>query len=206
MGLTNALQRAWIAMPEGESDGAHSPGTPVPAPEVEEAAPATERAIYERHARAIHRFVRDMLGNESDAADATQETFFRAFGMLGELRDPDRLRPWLFGIARRVSLELFRARKRTRAARATEPCPEIDELTPEAMLLGREAQRIISAAMGRLREKRRAALLLRVDHELSYSDIAELMDWSVAKAKVEVHRGRLQLRTILAEHHAGGQR
>ncbi len=192
-------------MPEGETNRAHAPASPVPAPRVEEAVPATQRAIYELHAHAIHRFVRDMLGNQSDAADATQETFFRAFGLLDDLRDPDRLRPWLFGIARRVCLELFRTRKRARRAPAREPCSEIDELTPEAMLLGREAQRIISTALGRLREKRRAALLLRVDHELSYSDIAECMGWSVAKAKVEVHRGRLQLRSILAEHHAGGR-
>ena len=206
MGLTNALQRAWVAMPEGETDEARTPGSLASASQREEATPATQRAIYERHSHAIHRFVSDMLGNESDAADATQETFFRAFGVSGDLRDPDRLRPWLFGIARRVCLELFRTRKRSRGAPATKPGSEIDELTPEAMLLGREAQRIISTALGRLREKRRAALLLRVDHELSYSDIAELMDWSVAKAKVEVHRGRLQLRSILAEHHAGGRR
>src|SRR5262245_43170531 len=63
------------------------------------------RAIYERHSVRIHRFVRDLLGDRAGAADATQETFARAFRSLDRLRASDRLSPWLFGIARNVVLE-----------------------------------------------------------------------------------------------------
>src|SRR5438132_364577 len=60
-------------------------------------------ALYARHAGAIGRFLRDLLGNPAAAADATQETFVRAFRRIPTLRDDARLLPWLFGIARNVA-------------------------------------------------------------------------------------------------------
>ncbi|HVY49371.1 MAG TPA: RNA polymerase sigma factor, partial [Minicystis sp.] len=68
-------------------------------------------AIYARHAPAIQRFLRDLVGCPAAAADATQETFVRAFRRIDTLRDEDRLTPWLFGIARNVALEVQKARR-----------------------------------------------------------------------------------------------
>ena len=61
---------------------------------------------------AILRFLTDLLGDHAAAADATQETFVRAFRRLDTLRGTDRIAPWLFGIARNVSLEHKKARRR----------------------------------------------------------------------------------------------
>ena len=68
-------------------------------------------AIYAQHAPAVQRFLRDLIGCPTAAADATQETFVRAFRRIDTLRDQDRLAPWLFGIARNVSLEVRKARR-----------------------------------------------------------------------------------------------
>src|SRR5689334_1373353 len=73
---------------------------------------AALRALYVEHAPAILRFLTDLLGDHAAGADATQETFVRAFRRLDTLRDADRIAPWLFGIARKVSLEQRRARRR----------------------------------------------------------------------------------------------
>lgn len=62
-------------------------------------------ALYERQAPRIHRFLRDLLGDAALAADATQETFARAYQRHRDvLRDEERAVPWLFGVARNVSL------------------------------------------------------------------------------------------------------
>jgi RNA polymerase sigma-70 factor, ECF subfamily len=164
-------------------------------------------AIYARHAPAVQRFLRDLIGCPVAAADATQETFVRAFRRLDTLRDRERLAPWLFGIARNVSLEVRRAR-RVRARVLTAADDELDRaahdaLTPESELLGREAARLIARALERLSEERRALLLLRLDHGLSYEEIAAAMGFSLAKVKVEIHRARQVLRDELADYEGG---
>jgi RNA polymerase sigma-70 factor (ECF subfamily) len=166
-------------------------------------------AIYAAHAPSVLRFLRDLLGCSQSAADATQETFVRAYRRLDTLRDADRILPWLFGIARHVSLEVRRARR----VRARVHAPANDDggrehdvghsATPEAELLGREAARVIERALSTLSEERRAMLLMRLDHGLSYEEIAVAMGCSLAKAKVEVHRARQVLRAELEGYEGG---
>jgi RNA polymerase sigma-70 factor (ECF subfamily) len=170
---------------------------------------ATLEAQYAELAPRILRFQRDLLGDAALAADATQETFIRAFRRVGELPHGTRLVPWVFGIARNVSLELRRARGRFRRVVVDAPAPTQAQVvdraarTPEAELLDREALEVVERALERLGEDRRAALLLRLDHGLAYEDIAQLMGWSLAKVKVEIFRAREVLRDAMSEYRGG---
>jgi RNA polymerase sigma-70 factor (ECF subfamily) len=173
---------------------------------------ATLAVLYAEHAPAILRFLRGLLGDPNAAADATQETFARAFHRFDTLREGDRIAPWLFGIARNVSLEQRRARRRR--ARVIAPALDddgadseahADDRTPETELLGREAVRVVGTALDRLSEDRRAVLLLRLDHGLAYEDIAGLMGWSLPKVKVELHRARHVLREELSKYQGGSR-
>jgi RNA polymerase sigma-70 factor (ECF subfamily) len=168
--------------------------------------------LYARHAGRIHRFLGDLLGDRALAADATQETFVRAFRQRDAFDAERSIAPWLFGIARNVSLEMRRARHRARRVisptneegDAPEPRGDAGSRSPESELLGREALRVVEAAVERLSEDRRAMLLLRLDHGLSYDEIAELMGFSVAKVKVEIFRAREVLRATMADYERGG--
>lgn len=180
---------------------------------------AALRAIYERHAPAVQRFVRDLLrdGAARDGdGDALQDTFVRVFQRIESLEDPDRLVGWIFGIARHVCQEHRRAAARrgglfgwlglgataSRAAQvdraesllttAEHPGP-----TPEAALLGKESASALERALGELSPDRRALLLLRCDHQLSYEEIATAMGFSLPKVKVEIFRARQALRAAL---------
>lgn len=178
--------------------------------EADEGAPhAAFTALYSRQAPRIHRFLRDLLGDAALAADATQETFARAYQRHRDiLRDEERAVPWLFGVARKVSLELRKAR--ARAGRifvdGDERVADAPALgTPEREALGREAMRVVDVALGRLSEERRAMLLLRLDHDFSYEQIAELMGFSLAKVKVEIYRARIVLREAIEQYQRGGR-
>lgn len=160
-------------------------------------------ALYAEHGARIHRFLRDLLDDSSLAADATQETFVRAFKRLGDLDPTLRVAPWLFGIARNVALETRRSRFRSRRLVVDGDGRELDVAapgSPEADYLGREALHVIRVALGKLTEERRAMLLLRLDHGLPYEDIAETMGCSLAKVKVEIFRARETLREALAAY------
>jgi RNA polymerase sigma-70 factor (ECF subfamily) len=165
--------------------------------------------VYGQQSARIHRFLRDLLGDAALAADATQETFVRAFRQREAFEQGRAIAPWLFGIARNVSLEMRRARHRARRVIAVTneegDAPEPRAAgSPESELLGREAVRIVGAAVERLSGDRRAMLLLRLDHGLSYDEIAELMGFSIAKVKVEIFRAREILRETMNDYERGG--
>jgi len=155
------------------------------------------RVLFDRHAAGVRRFLRDLTHDEAYADEATQETFVRAHARLGSLRDDQRLRPWLLGIARRVCLEETRRRRRPREVldEIVDPAP-----SPERELLDAEQVQWFRVALGRLSAERRGVLLLQLDHGLSYDEIASVMGMSPAQVRNELHRGRQELRAHLAEY------
>lgn len=171
----------------------------------------TIETLHHSYAHSIHRFLCDMLGNMSAARDATQETFVRAFQRLHTLESPERPAPWLFGIARNVSLEFRRARRRRRRVlddKGLEVWQDNDAAedgsgSPEDHALRNEALHLVEDAIGELSHDRRTVLLLRVDHDMSCDDIAATMGWSVSKVKVEIHRARQTLREAIQKIEGG---
>lgn len=170
---------------------------------------AALEALYPTLAHGVHRFLCDLLGDATLAMDATQETFVRSFRRVGELPSDARLAPWVFGVARRVSLEVRKARGRARRVMVDSPTGDPPDVadhaarSPEAELLDREALRVVTVALDRLSDDRRAVLLLRLDHSLSYEDISAAMGWSLAKVKVELFRAREVLRATLDAYRGG---
>jgi RNA polymerase sigma-70 factor, ECF subfamily len=166
------------------------------------------RMIFDRQSPGVRRFLGDVLRDDVAADEGTQETFVRAHQRLPTIEDPAKLQGWLFGIARLVSFEQLRRRRRD--ALPAEPPDEVAQIdqapSPEAVLLSAESNRILDAALARLAEERRAALLMRIDHGLGYDEIAAAMGWPLQKVKNEIHRARLQLRASLAGYLDEGAR
>ena len=74
--------------------------------------PAGLAAAYDSYAAVLHGYCRSLLAEPADAADAVQDTFVIAAAKLGDLRDPDRLRPWLYAVARNECYRRLRGRAR----------------------------------------------------------------------------------------------
>jgi RNA polymerase sigma-70 factor (ECF subfamily) len=160
------------------------------------------RWLFERHVNAVRRFLGDMLPSAHLADEAAQETFVRAHRLLPRLQDRLRVKPWLLAIARLVALEQIRQQRgeafdedAPAVVQAVIPSPD-----PEAVLLDKELHGQFSAALASLSTHRRAALVMRLDHGLTYDEIADAMGWSLAQVKNEIHRARLQLRTAMQPH------
>ena len=166
------------------------------------------RVIFDRQAPGVRRFLGDLLRDDAAADEGTQETFVRAHQRLPTIEEPGKLQGWLFGIARMVSFEHLRRKRRDAlpAAPVDEPV-QIDRApSPEALLLSAESDRVLDGALAHLAEERRAALLMRIDHGLGYGEIASAMGWPLQKVKNEIHRARLQLRVSLAGYLDEGAR
>lgn len=88
------------------------PAAPPPSPSARQARHQAFARIYDRHAPVVRAVCARLSPVASDADDALQETFIRAYRLLHEVRDPDGVRSWLYAIARHVCAERRRARAR----------------------------------------------------------------------------------------------
>ncbi len=144
--------------------------------------------LWLRHAGEIHRFAFYMSGDRAAAEEITAETFLRLWLNWDRIEWPT-VRSYLFAIARNVY------RHELRRSRRESP---LDESIPSARSLEsdteahRELEQVLEW-MRELPELDRAALLLRAQGELTYEEIAAVLDIPVSTARVKVHRARLRL-------------
>lgn len=161
--------------------------------------------LFERHVVAVRRFLCDVLRAADKADDATQEAFVRAHAQLTQTTATIRFKPWMMGIARNVAFEAMRVKRHGEFEEQDSGIPDavIPSPNPEQVLLDAELNTQLNAAMGALSEERRAALLLRIDHGLSYDEIGAMFGWTLPTVKNEIHRARLKLRASLLPHLIG---
>ncbi len=145
--------------------------------------------IYDRYADRLHDFCVGMLTQRDDAADCVQEAFCIAAHRMTQLREPDKLRPWLYSIARNECLR--RIRERTKET----PSYDVPEAAsgdpgPDTMALRHELADLLADAAGGLSDRDRAVLELAFRHGLSGPDLAEALGVSHSNANTIVHRMR----------------
>jgi RNA polymerase sigma factor (sigma-70 family) len=151
---------------------------------------------YDRYAPALYGFCRGLLGEPADAADAVQDTFIIAAGRLGGLRDPGRLRPWLYAVARNE------CRRRLRARASSAPLDEAGEMTDDTVDLGAEAEKaelraLVGAALAGLSPGDREIIELNLRHDLAGRDLADVLGVSPNQAHALASRARSQFETSL---------
>jgi DNA-directed RNA polymerase specialized sigma24 family protein len=90
--------------------------------------PAGLADAYDQYADRLYAYCQFLLDDPADAADAVEDTFLVAGARLGRLRDPGRLRPWLYAVARRQSWQLLKSRPGTKSRSAVRDQREVVEL------------------------------------------------------------------------------
>lgn len=146
-------------------------------------------AIYDRYADRLHDFCIGMLRDRDAAADCVQDTFVIAATKLTQLREPDRLRSWLYAIARSEALARIRARRREQPS---EELPEMASAEPElATLAARcELADLINDACGGLSDRDRTVLELAYRQDLSGPELADALGVTHKNANNLVERLR----------------
>jgi RNA polymerase sigma-70 factor (ECF subfamily) len=154
-----------------------------------------ERAAFdeliERYQGPLWRYVRRVAPDEDAAREVTQDAWLRVIRGIGRLRDPDRLRPWLFGIARRALMDRLRdqyARAVETDCDVTEIPARVDSALPELQL--QQVERELAA----LPIVEREVLTLFYLKELSLGEVAEVLNLPVGTVKSRLFRARQMLR------------
>jgi RNA polymerase sigma factor (sigma-70 family) len=145
--------------------------------------------IYDRYADRLHDFCLGMLRDREGAADCVQETFCLAATRLHQLREPDRLRPWLYSIARNEALQQLRERRRETPIDELPDVPS-EEAGPDTTWARTELADLVSEAAGGLSDRDRALLDLTFRHGLDGPELAAALGVSHVNANTMAHRLR----------------
>jgi len=150
-------------------------------------------AVFNEHKDSVYRFAWRMTGSASTAEDVAQDCFIVL------LRTPERynagrgpLRAFLIGVARNIILNRWRAESRW------SPLDD-DTFVAEPLDPGRfEASEMVGRAVQSLPPLQREALILAEYEEMSVEEVALAVDSEVSAVKARLHRGRENLRRLLA--------
>jgi RNA polymerase sigma-70 factor (ECF subfamily) len=156
-----------------------------------------------------------MCGLREDAEEVAQETLLKVFESFDQLREPERVRPWVFRIAKNaclmkrrksvfapsheVSLEQFLPARNEADGDVKIEIADWSHL-PDDQVLQSEMKQVLDRAIGDLPEIYRAVILLRDLEELSTEETAQILDVTEDTVKQRLHRARLALRKALDEH------
>jgi RNA polymerase sigma-70 factor (ECF subfamily) len=161
--------------------------------------------IVRRYQKLVYNVVFQMVQSHDAALDLTQDTFLKAYKNLGAFRSDAKLKPWLLKIASNTTLNYIRDSKSRYFDSLEELLEESPQAEPssadnvEAEVETRFSQAMLSDALKRLSPRHREIFVLRYQHDLSYQDIATVVDETESAIKSILFRVREKLRKILHE-------
>ena len=158
--------------------------------------------VVERHRRSVYHLCCRFVGNHEDASDLSQDVFLRAYRGLRSFRGQSSLATWLYRIG--VNVCLSRVSAKASLEKMTESIEErqyIDTRSESAneRLLKEERGARVRAAIAELPRKQRATLILRMYHEMSHQEIAQVRGSSVGAVKANFFHALSNLKRQLGD-------
>jgi len=151
--------------------------------------------LIKRYRDPVLNFIFRYTGDRFGAEDIAQEVFLKVYLAASGFKPRGKVSTWIFKIAYNLSMnEVLRRSRFVRASASDELGPELRG--PGDTGLKELAQEVMDS-VGRLPEKQRAALLLRVDEDLSYAEIGNVLSTSIAGVESLLFRARENLRKML---------
>jgi RNA polymerase sigma-70 factor (ECF subfamily) len=161
--------------------------------------------LMEHYQSACYGLAWRLLGDADQAADATQDAFVHAYDAIGRFRGGI-FRSWMLRITANASYDILRRlqRRPTTVLPDSEEggveLPDIDAPNPVVEAARSELYRHLDAALRLLPPDQRSAVVLCDVYGLDYHEVAEATASALGTVKSRIHRGRLRLRELMAEH------
>ena len=160
--------------------------------------------LVQAYQKPVYNLCLRMVSNPTDAEDLAQEAFVKAWKGLRFYKHEAAFSTWLYRLTSNVCIDFLRRQKKTVSLTVEEDAPELEvpdaAPLPEEQVLNKEKQQAVAAAMAQLEEEYRLALTLRVVDDLTYEQIAEVLDIKVGTVKSRIARARERMRKMLLEN------
>lgn len=142
------------------------------------------------HERPLRSYVAHLIGSRENAGDIVQEAFAR---LCGQARDEVSLPEWLFVVCRNLAIDRMRKERRMSLVDASQAEPVTDERPSLRIERADESKKMLDL-LGELPARQQEAIRLKFQHEMSYAQIATVMNASVNNVGVLIHTGLKTLR------------
>ncbi len=164
--------------------------------------------LVEKYKQPVINLAYRTLSDATEAEDLAQHVFLQVFKSAPRYQVSAKFSTWLFTITRNLCLNEIRRRSRHPAQSLDEVSPDnedqplrqvedVKNFSPPDALLQSELEEKVQLALAELPEKQRTALLLCRQEELSYEEIAEVLECSLSATKSLIHRARETLKQTL---------
>lgn len=161
--------------------------------------------LVDKYKQSVVNFAFRMLRDATEAEDLAQVVFLQVYKSAHRYEVSSKFSTWMFTIARNLCLNEIRRRSRHPADSLDHAQTEHDDhaarqfedtktFSPPDSLLRGELEQKVEEAVAELPENQRTAILLCRTEELSYEEIARILDTSVSATKSLIHRGRETLK------------
>ncbi len=161
--------------------------------------------LYAREGTSLLHYLLQFTADRGLAEELLQDTFVAVWKNAGSFAGRSRSRAWLFGIARRRACKRLRRREPPLAGLDGLEALPTSDAEPEAALFARLDREALLAGIEQLSDIHREALLLAFVHELSYAEIAEILDVPVGTVKSRLNHAKRALRALLTVREEAGQ-
>jgi RNA polymerase sigma-70 factor (ECF subfamily) len=211
--ITSNLLRAPASVPHPSGDG----GGAAPAVDdrlLVERAQKGDYAAFDQlvtnHRGKIYAMIVNMVKNDADAWDLTQDAFIKAWKALAKFENRSKFSTWMFRISHNVVYDWKRKRKIESDGELDDNIFSIDRIDPSARttpsmpespdkeMQKSELRQQIGEALAKLSEKHREVVLLREVQGLDYKEIAEILDCSIGTVMSRLFNARKKLQTLLS--------
>ena len=161
--------------------------------------------LMEHYQSACYGLAWRLLNDADQAADATQDAFIHAYRAIGSYRGGV-FRSWLLRITANASYDILRRAQRRPAGPLPDPeeggveLPDMGAVNPVAEAARSELYRHLEIALRRLPEEQRTAVVLCDVYGMDYNEVAAMTQSALGTVKSRIHRGRLRLRELMADH------
>jgi RNA polymerase sigma-70 factor (ECF subfamily) len=161
--------------------------------------------LVEHYQSACYGLAWRLLGDADQAADATQDAFIHAYDAIAKFRG-GLFRSWMLRITANASYDILRRAQRRPTTTLPDPdegeaeLPDMAAVNPVTEAARTELYYHLEIALRRLPEDQRTAVVLCDVYGMDYSEVAATTASALGTVKSRIHRGRLRLRELLAEH------
>lgn len=158
------------------------------------------RQLVEEYQRMVFRTCIGIVHDADDADDVSQEVFIEAFNSIDQFRADSKISTWLYRIAVNKSLNHIRANKRKRLFHSLgfSNSPDVADMSITVDTIeNQQRKKIMDAAIDSLPENQRTAFVLHKVDDLSYKEIAEIMDVSLSSVESLIFRAKQNLQKKL---------
>ena len=159
------------------------------------------RLLVETHQARVIGTISKMLGSDAESEDLAQQVFIRVWKSASRYQPTAKFTTWLFRITRNLVFNELRRKRHIveHSEEIPEPAERVEK-EPDRVLLEGELQKAIQEAINELPESQRMAIILRRYEDMSYEDIAKVMETTVPAVKSILFRARAELRDRLAKY------